>query len=127
MMGAHAQVLSAAEVSVGVRASTLTRADVRTALWDERTLIKTYGPRGTVHLLPARKLPLSSAAVTAVPTGPSPFPPDVRLTEEQAAQVVAAIGEALEGTCLTLDGGAGRRGRHRGGRLLGHAGVGGRG
>ncbi|MEU0191610.1 winged helix DNA-binding domain-containing protein [Streptomyces afghaniensis] len=103
MMGAHAQVLSAAEVSVGVRTSGLTRADVRTALWDERSLVRTYGPRGTVHLLPARELPLWSAALTAVPTGPSPFPPDVRLTEEQAAQVMAAIGEALEDTCLTLD------------------------
>lgn len=58
MMGAHAQVLSAAEVSVGVRMSALTRADVRRALRDERSLIKTYGPRGTVHLLPARELPL---------------------------------------------------------------------
>ncbi|MFH8495453.1 winged helix DNA-binding domain-containing protein [Streptomyces coeruleorubidus] len=103
MMGAHAQVLSAAELSVGVRTSTLTRADVRAALWDERSLIKTYGPRGTVHLLPARELPLWSAALTAIPSGPSPFPPDVRLSEEQAAQVVAAIGEALEDTCLTLD------------------------
>ncbi|GAA2399286.1 winged helix DNA-binding domain-containing protein [Streptomyces coeruleofuscus] len=103
MMGAHAQVLSAAEVSVGVRTSTLTRADIRAALWDERSLIKTYGPRGTVHLLPARELPLWSAALTAVPSGPSPFPPDVRLSEEQAAQIVSAIGEALEDTSLTLD------------------------
>ncbi|MFF7792287.1 DNA glycosylase AlkZ-like family protein [Streptomyces sp. NPDC007991] len=103
MMGAHAQVLSAAEVSVGVRTSGLTRADVRTALWDDRSLIKTYGPRGTVHLLPARELPLWSAALTAIPTGPGPHRADVRLTEEQAAQVVAAIGEALDGTCLTLD------------------------
>ncbi|MGX1560848.1 winged helix DNA-binding domain-containing protein [Streptomyces sp. NPDC055506] len=103
MAGAHAQVLSAAEVSVGVRTAGLTRADVRTALWDDRSLIKTYGPRGTVHLLPARELPLWSAALTAVPTGPSPFPPDVRLTEEQAGQVVTAIGDALDGRYLTLD------------------------
>lgn len=103
MAGAHAQVLSAAEVSVGVRTAQLTRADVRTALWDERSLVKTYGPRGTVHLLPARELPLWSAALTAVPTGPSPFPPDVRLTEEQAGQIVTAIGDALDGRCLTLD------------------------
>ncbi|WP_328342961.1 winged helix DNA-binding domain-containing protein [Streptomyces violaceus] len=86
-----------------MRTAGLTRADVRTALWDDRSLIKTYGPRGTVHLLPARELPLWSAALTAVPAGPSPFPPDVRLTEEQAGQVVTAIGEALDGRCLTLD------------------------
>ncbi|MEU1313906.1 winged helix DNA-binding domain-containing protein [Streptomyces tibetensis] len=103
MLGAHAQVLSAAELSVGMRTDAATRADVRAALWDERTLIKTYGPRGTVHLLPARELPLFSAALSAAPTGPSPFPPDVRLTEEQAGQVVTAIGEALDGRCLTVD------------------------
>ncbi|GGV80185.1 winged helix DNA-binding domain-containing protein [Streptomyces massasporeus] len=103
MLGAHAQVLSAAEVSVGMRADGVTRADVRAALWDDRSLIKTYGPRGTVHLLAARELPLFSAALTAVPTGPSPFPPGVRLTEEQAGQVVTAIGDALDGRFLTLD------------------------
>jgi hypothetical protein len=103
MLGAHAQVLSAAEVSVGMRADGVTRADVQAALWDDRSLIKTYGPRGTVHLLPARELPLFTAALTAVPTGPSPHPPGVRLTEEQAGQVVTAIGDALDGRFLTLD------------------------
>ncbi|MCK8434429.1 winged helix DNA-binding domain-containing protein [Streptomyces sp. D2-8] len=103
MLGAHAQVLSAAELSVGIRADGVTRADVRAALWDDRSLVKTYGPRGTVHLLPARELPLFSAALTAVPTGPSPFPPGVRLTEEQADEVVTAIGDALDGRYLTLD------------------------
>ncbi|GAA2529239.1 winged helix DNA-binding domain-containing protein [Streptomyces levis] len=104
MRGAHAQVLSAAELSIGLRAAGgVTRADVRSALWDARSLVKTYGPRGTVHLLPARELPLWSAALTAVPVGPSPFPPDVRLTDEQAGQVVTAIGDALDGRCLTLD------------------------
>ncbi|MFI8217515.1 winged helix DNA-binding domain-containing protein [Streptomyces sp. NPDC085932] len=104
MRGAHAQVLSAAEVSIGVRAAGgVTRTHVRAALWEERSLVKTYGPRGTVHLLPARELPLWSAALTAVPAGPSPFPPDVRLTDEQAGQVVTAIGDALDGRYLTLD------------------------
>ncbi|MGW0500250.1 winged helix DNA-binding domain-containing protein [Streptomyces sp. NPDC003007] len=103
MRGAHAQVLSAAEVSVGMRTDGVTRADVRAALWEERSLIKTYGPRGTVHLLPACELPLFSAALSAVPSGPSPFPPDVRLSEEQAGQVVRAIGDALDDRFLTLD------------------------
>ncbi|WP_367321063.1 winged helix DNA-binding domain-containing protein [Streptomyces sp. HUAS ZL42] len=103
MCGAHAQVLSAAEVSVGVRADGVTRADVRAALWGLRSLVKTHGPRGTVHLLPARELSFWSTALTAVPSGASPFPPGVRLTEEQTAQVVAAIGDALDGRCLTVD------------------------
>ncbi|MXM65118.1 winged helix DNA-binding domain-containing protein [Streptomyces sp. HUCO-GS316] len=103
MLGAHAQVLSAAELSVGIRAAGTTRTHVRTALWDGRSLVKTHGPRGTVHLLAAHELPLWCAALTAVPPGASPFPPGVRVTEEQAEQIVAAIGDALDGVCLTAD------------------------
>ncbi|MGW2719442.1 winged helix DNA-binding domain-containing protein [Streptomyces sp. NPDC001492] len=103
MLAAHAQVLSAAEVSVGVRTARTTRVDVRAALWDERTLVKTHGPRGTVHLLPARALPLWCSALPAVPSTASPFAPGVRVTEEQAQQIVAAIEDALEGVSLTID------------------------
>ncbi|MGW6733165.1 winged helix DNA-binding domain-containing protein [Streptomyces sp. NPDC055013] len=103
MLGAHAQVLSAAEVSVGVRATGVTRADVRAALWEDHSLVKTFGPRGTVHLLPAAELPLWCGALTAISTGPSPFPPDIAVTEEQAEQIVAAIGDALDGVCLTVE------------------------
>jgi hypothetical protein len=103
MLGAHAQVLSAAELSIGVRTSGLTRAGVRAALWDDRSLVKTHGPRGTVHLLPAQELPLWTAALTAVPSGPSPFAADARLTEEQTRQILAAIEDALDGACLTID------------------------
>ena len=103
MLGAHAQVPSAAEVSVGVRTERLTRADVRAALGENGSLVRTHGPRGTVHLLPTAELPVWSAALTALPSGRSPLSPDVRLTDAQAEQVVAAIGEALEGVCLTVE------------------------
>ncbi len=103
MLGAHAQVPSAAEPAVGIRAEGTTRTGVRAAPAGDRSLVRTHGPRGTVHLLPARELPLWTAALTAVPSGRSPFPPDVRLTSAQAEQVVAAIGEALEGVCLTVE------------------------
>ncbi|MDX2675434.1 DNA glycosylase AlkZ-like family protein [Streptomyces sp. NY05-11A] len=84
MLGAHAQVPSAAEVAIGMRAAGVTRKDVRAALWEERSLVRTHGPRGTVHLLPADELPLWSAALPALPSGTGPFAPDVRLTEKQA-------------------------------------------
>jgi len=45
MCGAHAQVLSAAELSIGRRIAGATRADVQRALWEDRTLVKTFGPR----------------------------------------------------------------------------------
>ncbi|TPQ19645.1 winged helix DNA-binding domain-containing protein [Streptomyces sporangiiformans] len=103
MLAAHAQVLSAAELSVGLRLDGATRQDVRAALWEDRDVVKTYGPRGTIHLLAAAELPFWSAALNAIPTGPSPFPPDVRMTPEQEDEVVAAIGDALDGEQLTLD------------------------
>ncbi len=103
MLGAHAQVLSAAELSVGLRGDGLTRTDVRTALWTDRTLVKTFGPRGTVHLLPAVDLPRWTGALSAVPTGPNPFPENARMTPDQVEAVVAAVGDALAGAELTID------------------------
>lgn len=103
MLGAHAQVLSAAELSVGLRGDGLTRTDVRTALWTDRTLVKTFGPRGTVHLLPAADLPLWTGALSAVPAGANLFSKDARMTPAQVEEVVAAIAAALTGTELTID------------------------
>jgi hypothetical protein len=102
MCGAHAQVMSAAEVSIGVRVSGITRADVRRALWDDRSLVKTIGPRGTVHLLAAADLAMWNAVLGASLQPPS-FPPGVRLDDEQTEAVVAAIGEALAESDLTLE------------------------
>jgi len=103
MCGAHAQVLSAAELSVGLRLAGTTRSDVRDAVWEERSLVKTFGPRGTVHLLPARDLPMWVGALSALPKPRSPFADGVRLTDEQAGLVLAAIADALDDAELTVD------------------------
>jgi hypothetical protein len=92
MCGAHAQVLSAAELSIGLRLEGVTRAQVREALWSERSLVKTRGPRGTVHLLPAQDLARWCGALAAVPSPPSPSDP---LTAAQTEAVVAAIDGVL--------------------------------
>ena len=103
MCGAHAQVLSAAELSIGLRIAGISRADVRNALWGEHSLVKTFGPRGTVHLLPTRDLPMWTGALSAVPAPPDPLPEEARLTAEQAEEVVAAIAVALADAELTVD------------------------
>ncbi|MER5616548.1 winged helix DNA-binding domain-containing protein [Streptomyces sp. NPDC002215] len=100
---AHAQVLSAAELSVGMRTTDVTRTDVRAALWKDRTLVKTFGPRGTVHLLPMDELPLWTGALSALPTGRNPFAKDARMTPEQVETVLTAIEDALTGAELTVD------------------------
>ncbi len=103
MCGAHAQVASAAELSIGRRIAGATRADVQRALWEDRTLVRTFGPRGTVHLLPSAELPMWTGALSALPSSAPMFPEPVRFTSEQADEVIAAIGEALEDAELTVD------------------------
>ncbi len=101
--GAHAQVLSAAELSIGLRLAGITRTDIREALWTERSLIKTFGPRGTVHLLPTQDLPMWTGALSAIPPSRNSQAKDVRLTPEQTEQVVEAIAIVLDDAELTID------------------------
>jgi hypothetical protein len=103
LCGAHAQVLSAAELSIGRRIAGATRTDVQRALWVERTLVKTFGPRGTIHLLPAADLPMWTGALSALPSSVPAHPEGVRFTPEEADEVVAAIGDVLADTELTVD------------------------
>ncbi len=92
--GAHAQVMSAAELSLALRTPGTTAADVRSALWERHELVKTYGPRGTVHLLATADLPLWCGALAAVPPA-STQPPAMSLTADQTTEVVAAIASVL--------------------------------
>jgi hypothetical protein len=103
LCGAHAQVLSAAELSIGRRIAGATRADIQRALWEDRTLVKTFGPRVTVHLLPAADLPMWTGALSALPSSVPAHPEPVRFSADQAEEVVAAIGDALADTELTID------------------------
>jgi uncharacterized protein YukE len=93
MHGAQAQVASAAELSVALRMPGATRTTVREALADG-SLTRTFGPRGTIHLLPTRDLATWLGALGAVPAGSS-FTEEVRLSPAQTEAVVAAVGEAL--------------------------------
>src|SRR5438445_9808945 len=60
--GVHARVAASAELMLGLRVAGITRRDIRTALWEKRTLVKTVGVRGTLHLLPAHEVPTWMAA-----------------------------------------------------------------
>jgi hypothetical protein len=51
-----------------------TRADVQRALWEDRSLVKTFGPRGTVHLLATADLPMWTGALSALPSSVPPTP-----------------------------------------------------
>lgn len=114
--GIQAQLLTAAQLSLWCRVEELHREDVERALWEERSLVKIWAMRGTVHLLPARDLPLYVAGLrrSALPgaegwlgrhgLGPRDFEAFARAAEEALAegpltrreladQVVAVAGE----------------------------------
>ena len=100
--GIQAQILSAAELAIGARVAGITRRDAQAALWQERTLVKTYGPRGTLHLLPADELPLWMAALReAEALSGTHWYQRAGLDGEQAATLLDARGAALDGRCLT--------------------------
>ena len=65
IIGVQAQVMSAAELALWARVDGLRPADVQAALWQERSLVKTWAMRGTLFLFAAEDLPLVVAARNA--------------------------------------------------------------
>ncbi len=63
LVGVQAQVASAAELAVAVRRRTPRRGEVDRAIAD-RTLVKTWAMRGTLHLLPADVAPTVLATLS---------------------------------------------------------------
>jgi hypothetical protein len=105
LCGLHAQVMSSAELTVWARVENLDRQAVQRALWEERTLVKTWAMRGTLHLLPASELPLWHAAL-----GTSPryrkghlWQKYFGITIEELDRLTEAIGAALDGNVLTRE------------------------
>jgi Winged helix DNA-binding domain len=102
--GIHAQIMSAAELSIGVRVAGVTRQDVRAELWSRRSLVKTYGLRGTVHLFPADEVELWTAALRAAPQPrEAERLAQMGLDPAQTEAVLVAIGDALDGRYLTRE------------------------
>lgn len=109
LCGVHAQVQASAELQLAARVERIAQADVRTALWEERTLVKAWTVRGTLHLHPADELPLWHAARRAVGGPAATELPEWRdpagvlhpaLGADEVAAVRAAVREVLDGRCL---------------------------
>jgi len=102
MCGVHAQVQPSAELSLAIRVAGLTRHDLDEALWRQRSLVRTYGPRGTVHIFAVDDLPLWLSALRA---RTPPRPPDKQelstLPSDRLPDLLHAMREALDGKCLS--------------------------
>src|SRR5260221_1779571 len=99
LCGLHAQVMSSAELTVWARVEDLDRRAVQRALWEERTLVKTWAMRGTLHLLPASELPMWHAALGTSRRyrRPAIWKRLLGITLEELDRLTEAIGSALEG------------------------------
>src|ERR687886_179625 len=103
--GLHAQVMSSAELTLWARVEDLEPDTVQKALWEERSLVKTWAMRGTLHLLPAAELPIFVGAQGVLK--PRYHTPSwlryFGLTREEAEVLITAIPEALDGRMLTRE------------------------
>ncbi|HEY6067078.1 MAG TPA: winged helix DNA-binding domain-containing protein [Gaiellaceae bacterium] len=109
--GIHAQVQASAELQLAARVDGITQQDVRDALWRDRTLVKAWTLRGTLHLHPAAELPLWLAARRALSsqarelqawTDPKGLvhPP---VGADELAGLQAAVWDAFDGRVLLRD------------------------
>jgi len=102
--GIHGQVASAAALSLARRVRDAPLSALSDGLAD-RSLVKTYGPRGTVHVFPSQELTLWTAATRAMPDRGSRQPAlatsEAKLTAEQSEQLRAAVRAVTTGTQFT--------------------------
>jgi hypothetical protein len=104
LCGLHAQVMSSAELTLWARVDGISSADVQRALWEERTLVKTWAMRGTLHLLPAAELGLWQAALSTYRHFERPsWQKAFGVTAEELSTLIDAVGRELDGHCLTRE------------------------
>jgi DNA glycosylase AlkZ-like len=105
LCGVHAQVGSSAEAAIWLRTGgAVGRADVRQALAEDRTLVKTWALRGTLHLLPAADLPMWAAALgTRSFPRPRSWYADHGVSAEEMAAIEATVPEVVTGTPMTRE------------------------
>jgi Winged helix DNA-binding domain len=102
--GLHAQVMSSAELTLHARVDGLERDAVAQALWEDRTLVKLWAMRGTLHLLPAAELDTWLGALgTYDHYLKGAWLKGFGITGEQLEELIVAIGRSLDGELLTRE------------------------
>lgn len=102
LCGVHAQVASASRLIAGVRCTS--SPDLDAALWTDRTLVRTWAARGTLHLLATDEFDEWVGALTARDSRrrfPPSFEREHGVTGEQLHAITDAVGEVLGERALT--------------------------
>jgi hypothetical protein len=98
----QAQVIGSAELAIHARVEGMTRDDVRDALWRDRTLIKTWAMRGTLHLVASDELPeLVAALGTRINWLRPVWLRYFEVTQEEMLALQDGIGDVLTDTPMT--------------------------
>jgi hypothetical protein len=94
--GLHAQVMSSADLSLWTRIRGHRPEDLPRALWEERTLVKTWLMRGTLHLVPSGDLPLYCAALDSRGEYAGAWLRYYDVTARDMERLIDVIGESLD-------------------------------
>ncbi len=122
LCGLHAQVMSSAELAVWARVESARADDLRNALWRDRSLVKLWAMRGTLHVLPAAEHPLWQAALsTYAHLRRESWARYFGITSAEIDRLIATIGDALLGRELTREELADEVARRRRSRKFGDA------
>ena len=102
MAGIHAQVMSFAELQLAARLDGARPADVRDALWERRTLVKSWAFRNTLHLLtPADHALFVASAAVQEGWKTAAWQRYFGLTADEIEAMVDAIGDLLTDRPMT--------------------------
>ncbi len=102
--GLHAQLMSSAELSLWARTEGLEVGATERALWERRSLVKTWAMRGTLHLIPSTEFPLWQAALSTRRQYLKPiWLRNFGITREDLERLLSAVSEALDGRILTRE------------------------
>ncbi|GLX01853.1 winged helix DNA-binding domain-containing protein [Microtetraspora sp. NBRC 16547] len=104
LCGVQAQVASSAELALAVRSSAPRAGAVDEALWEERTLVKTWLMRGTLHLVPADELATYCATLGALRFWEKgSWQRGHGVTAAEVEAIIEAVPQALKGRSLTRE------------------------
>jgi Winged helix DNA-binding domain len=102
--GLHAQVMSSAELTLWARVDDLDRDMVQKALWTDRTLVKSWVMRGTLHLFASDDYPIYQATASRRRNYYNgAFLKYFNITVDELNRLYEAIGEVLRGQVLTRE------------------------
>jgi hypothetical protein len=103
LCGLHAQVMSSADLQLRARVHGHGPDDLARALWEERTVVKTWLMRGTLHVVPADELALFTGALDNRGEYANAWLRAFGVTAKQMEELIDSIAGSLDGECLTRE------------------------